>query len=90
MLGGPGHASSEELAVFEADPIDPPVVAAVRVLLRVRLSGLPALCLKFCRRVELLLDACLRFQGLLRLLGLRGTAGGGRDCSLSDAAGGKR
>jgi len=60
------------------------------VLLRAGISGLSTLCLKRCRRVELLLDARLSSQRRLGLLGLRGTAGSGRYRSLTEAAGGER
>jgi hypothetical protein len=60
------------------------------VLLRAGISGLSTLCLKRCRCGELLLDARLSSQRLLGLLGLRGTAGRGRDRSLAEAAGGER
>src|SRR5450631_2842058 len=60
------------------------------VLLRAGISGLSMLCLKRCRCVELLLDARLSLQRRLGLLGLRGTAGGGRNRSLTEAAGAER
>jgi len=56
----------------------------------VAFGGLSTLCIKCGRRVELLLDASLRFQCLFGLLRLRGAASGRRDCGLTDAAGGKR
>src|ERR1700678_1857459 len=59
------------------------------VLLGVALSGLPVLCVKRCCRVELLLDARLSPHPLLALLDLRGGAGGGRNCRLTETAGGK-
>ena len=59
-------------------------------LLRARFSVLSTLRVKFYRRVELLLDPSFGFQCLFRLFSLRGAAGGGRNCSLTHAAGGER
>jgi hypothetical protein len=63
---------------------------AAMLLLRTGISCLSTLCLKRCRCIELLFDARLSFQALLSLFRRRGTAGGGRHRSLTEAAGGER